>query len=242
MRQIGGAGAGAGDRVILCGEQVVDLGDQRHHLLGVALGEAALFARAHGMNAAAHGVEWFQADADLQPHRCQQDQRQDRQSGHDISGERFAGIEKVPAIERNDEAKRTGARRRRVADLAFAHQQRRSAGALDLMAMHRARRQRIDGQRQARIPQRARAMDFAAVGILDLPVEATERFVEARIGDRPGDAQGAIGIEADATRQLPQVGLEFGINSPLDVTVEQGDEAEAGDDQGNRDCQRRRQQ
>ena len=79
MREVGGAGAGEGDRSLLRGEQLVDLGGQRLDLGGEIAGEGLRVATADRFDAFSHAVERGEADADLEPRRRDQHEGEDEQ-------------------------------------------------------------------------------------------------------------------------------------------------------------------
>ena len=56
--------------------------------------------------------------------------------------------------------------------------------------------------------------------VLDLPVEAAQRLAEARVGKGAREGDGALGVEADAGGDLPDVGVEFGNGAALDMALE----------------------
>jgi hypothetical protein len=90
--------------------------------------------------------------------------------------------------------------------------------------MHSASIQNIVGKLQDRIPKRTRAQNPAAVVVADLPIKSAQGSFEPRICERAIEDCLTLGIEDDPSRDLPDVGIEFGFRAPLDMAFEKPDD------------------
>lgn len=105
-------------------------------------------------------------------------------------------------------------------DVSLQNKERRSAGAGGDVTMNLAGLQTIGGKVKRAIPKRARTQHGPARLFHNLPVEAAERDVEARIGERPFQKQGAILATSEMADELTQVQLQLDDDTPLDVPLE----------------------
>ena len=126
---------------------------------------------------------------------------------------------------------------RAVGDASFPRQKRRLGWAVDHVQMHLAGIEHVLREIQHRVPERAGAEQaiILRVLVLDLPVEAAQRLAEARVGKGAREGDGALGVEADASGDLPDVGIEFGNGAALDMALEQPYDPSARDEQSDRD-------
>jgi hypothetical protein len=92
--------------------------------------------------------------------------------------------------------------------------------------MHGLVRQFVRRQREPRVPERART-EHGVVGP-DLPVEARQRLLEARIREFPRQHEAAVGRTVEAGDDLVEEDGELGIDAPLDMALEQQHKAEGG--------------
>jgi hypothetical protein len=118
---------------------------------------------------------------------------------------------------------------------ALDDEKRRSARSGDRVLMQLAGGKLVRRQLQGRVPEGARAQDRAARLDGDLPVEATERLLKARLGWLLRKLDGAAGGPLEADGELAKMRLELDGHAPLDMMLEEEQEAEPGERQGEHD-------
>jgi hypothetical protein len=92
--------------------------------------------------------------------------------------------------------------------------------------MHGLARQSVRRQRKPCVPERARS-EHGVVGP-DLPVEARQRLLEARVRELPRQHEATVGRTVEAGDDLVEEDGELGIDAPLDMAFEQQRKAEGG--------------
>ena len=173
-------------------------------------------------------------EADLDRGRDRQDESE--QSERDREVLREGAVAADTRARSAATATRTGTRRSPTMRLTrpLRDQHARPARPRHLVLVNLARRGLIDRQRHRRVPQRARTQQIAAI-IAHLPVQSRKRIGEARIGRRPRNHKMPLRIDVDAGKQLLEMDVEILGERAGDVTLEQQDQAGAGDDEREQD-------
>jgi hypothetical protein len=129
------------------------------------------------------------------------------------------------AVRRHGSPHPTATERRRQCDGALHNEEGSSAGPADVMLMHFAVGKRVGRELEDGIPQRTRAQQ-RAVWHLHLPIQAAERLLESWFGRLTRQLEAPIARTLEPAHKLPQVGFELDGHAPLDMALEQEEQAE----------------
>ena len=171
--------------------------------------------RADIRHALAHGGERAQADGDLDPAGKEERRGQKQRIGHEIAGEVLLRLREVGAGDRHRRPHRHPAEAGRQRHAPFDGEQRPAVGAGKVVHMLGAVGQRVGGQRQRVVPERARPQQ-AALG-LDLPVKPAERPFEPGIGRGGGEGQRAIRVTRHPGQDLVELHRQFRQRAAFDM-------------------------
>ncbi|CUI51902.1 Uncharacterised protein [Achromobacter sp. 2789STDY5608628] len=245
VRQVAGLRAGALHDVRVHRQHAVEVVHQRLDLAGKAAVDVQAVAALLRRQLAPQPSQRPQSDRHLHHRRRHQagGQRPQRQQQHVV--EALDRLGQHRAVGRHDQAQRDGvgvlgleqARQRAQAMVLRAGDVVDAVGAVGR------------GQGQHLVPQRARARHaggrHAAVVVeaVDLPVQARQRQLQARVAQGRSHRRPPVRRHADRRRQLVHVQRQFGPQLFGDVLTEQAGQAPAGQHDGDRDPgQRARQQ
>ncbi|MGJ0397375.1 MAG: hypothetical protein ACR65U_14225 [Methylocystis sp.] len=98
--------------------------------------------------------------------------------------------------------------------------------------VHDPRLQDILGEVDDVIPQRARPQLDAAGVINDLPIEAAQWLIKARIGQRSIELKRTIGNYRNVRRKLSDISIEFDPDATDHVTLKDANQPRAGNKKG----------